>query len=284
MKTNTILLSLFFFLGLHAQEPINEDAVLLDPIVRPQVVETPAEPRERLVVPPENILKSKIVYRDGQKFTLQEIVPVDLPPIPEPPAPKPLTEEQLAARATRYAAAEKQVMLMLSATVYDSTHTLIRWSSHGEVPVRTFQAWSNVNFHHLTSLQRFKKKDTIYSFMFGIGDEDTAKSAARFARHGITYTPPTIPILPANSGTDPTFKVIFGNPTPADLEPIYGLHEIYKENHQALIAETERLKAIRTQEAAERLANPPDPTPDIIIQYWNIEKPATNTNQEETTK
>ena len=144
----------------------------------------------------ENILKSKIVYRDGQKFTLQEIVPVDLPPIPEPPAPKPLTEEQLAARATRYAAAEKQVMLMLSATVYDSTQTLIRWSSHGEVPVRTFQAWSNVNFHHLTSLQRFKKKDTIYSFMFGIGDEDTAKSAARFARHGITYTPPPFQYSP----------------------------------------------------------------------------------------
>jgi hypothetical protein len=182
-------------------------------------------------------------------------------------------------------------MLILSGTVYDSKHTLLRWTSQGEVPVRTFQAWSNVNFHQFTSLQRFKKKDTIYSFMFWLGDEDTVKTAARYARFNQRpnvqlriYTPPTIPELPADSGVEPTFKVISGEPTAADLEPIYGLHEIYKENHQALLAETQRIRAIRAQQEADRLANPPDPKPDIIIQYWNIEKPATNTNQEGTTK
>jgi hypothetical protein len=175
-------------------------------------------------------------------------------------------------------------MLMLSCTVYDGTHTLLRWTSRGEVPVRTFQAWSNVNFHNLTTLFHFKKNKTVYTLMFGVGDEDTAKTAARFARHGKTYTPPIIPELPADSGAEPTFQVISGEPTAADLEPIYGIHEIYKENHQALIAETQRIRAIRAQQEAERLANPPDPKPDIIIQYWNIEKPATNTNQEGTTK
>ena len=284
MKANTILFYLFLSFGLHAQEPSSNEAVLIDPIVRPQVVETPAEPQERLVVPPENIIKSKVVYRDGQKFTLQQIVPVELEPVPEPPAPKPLTEEQLAERAARQAAADKQVMFMLSCTVYDGTHTLLRWTSRGEVPVRTFQAWSNINFHNLTTLFHFKKNKTVYTLMFGVGDEDTAKTAARFAGHGKTYTPPTIPELPANSSTEPTFQVISGEPTAADLEPIYGLHEIYKENHQTLIAETERIRAVRAQQEAERLANPPDPKPDIIIQYWNIEKPATNTNEEGTTK
>jgi hypothetical protein len=276
---------------LHAQEPLTDEAVLLEPIVREPVAVAPAEPQERLVVPPENILESEVVYCDGQKFTLQQIVPVELEPIPEPPAPKPLTEEQLAARAARLAAADKQKMLILSGTVYDSKHTLLRWTSQGEVPVRTFQAWSNVNFHQFTSLQRFKKKDTIYSFTFWLGDEDTVKTAERYARFNQrpnskfrTYTPPTIPTLPADSGAEPTFQVISGEPTAADLEPIYGLHEIYKENHQALIAETQRINAVRAQQAAERLANPPDPKPDIIIQYWNIEKPATNTNEEGTTK
>ena len=282
MKTK--LLPLILLAALHAQEPVNEEAVLIDPIVREQVVETPAEPQERLVVPPENILKSKVVYRDGQKFTLQQIVPVELEPIPEPPAPKPLTEEQLAARAAKLATADKQVMLMLSCTVYDNAHTLIRWTSQGELPVRNFQAWSNVNFHNLTTLFHFKKNKTVYTLMFGVGDEDTAKTAARFARFGKTYTPPSIPALPDDSSTEPTFQVISGDPTPADLEPIYGLHEIYQENHQALIAEKNRINAIRAQEAAERLAHPPDPKPDLIIQYWNIEKPATNTNQEGTTK
>ena len=278
------LITILFLVALHAQEPISEEAVLIDPIVREPVAVTPAEPQERLVVPPENILQSKIVYRDGQRFTLQQIVPVELEPVPEPPAPTPLTEQQLAERAAKKEASDKQVLLMLSATVYNGSHTLLRWSSQGEVPVRTFQAWSNVNFHNLTTLYHFKKNKTVYSLMFGIGDEDTAKTAARYARHGRAYTPPTIPELPADSGTEPTFQVISGEPTAADLEPIYGLHEIYKENYQALIAETERIRAVRAQHAAERLANPPDPKPEIIIQYWDIEKPANKSNQDEATK
>ena len=291
MKKNIILLFCFISHSLHAQETISDEAILIDPIVHEPVAVIPAEPQECLVVPPENIIKSKIVYRDGQKFTLQQIVPVELEPIPDPPAPTPLTEVQLAAQAARVAAAGKQKMLMLSGTVYDNAHTLLRWTSQGEVPVRSFQAWSNVNFHHFNSLQRFKKNETTYSFMFWLGDEDTVKTAERYARFNKrstsqlgAYMPPTIPSLPVDSAGDPTFQVISGDPTPADLEPIYGLHEIYKENHLALIAETQRIKAIHAQEAAELLAHPPDPKPDIIIQYWDIEKPANNTNEGGTSK
>ena len=262
-----------FLIGtLAAKETVTDRATLIDPLVKePGAANAPAPEPERLKIDTEDILSSKVVYREGQKFTIQEIVPIDLPPIPAAPAPKPLTAEELAARDARIAQADPQRTLMLSCTVYDGTRTLITWSSQGVTPVQTYKAWSNVNFHHYDSLRRFKKNSTTYMLMFMIGDEDTARAAARAARAGMTYSPPLIPELPADSSTEPRFQVIQGNPSAEELAPLYGLHEIYRENHSELIAEHQRLTLERAQKAAERLANPPDPKPDIIIQHWTIE-------------
>jgi hypothetical protein len=160
---------------------------------------------------------------------------------------------------------------MFSCTVYDGGKTMIRWNSQGRQPVEFFTAWSNVNFHYFDSLGRFKKNDTTYTLMFGIGDTATAKMASLYARRNAIYTPPVMPALPEDGTLDPNFVVTQGNPTPADLQPLVGIHELFKEHHAAMIAEYQRLKLLREQEAAERAANPPDPKPDIIIQHWTIE-------------
>ena len=253
-----------FLIGtLAAKETVTDRATLIDPLVKePGAANAPAPEPERLKIDTEDILSSKVVYREGQKFTIQEIVPIDLPPIPAAPAPQPLTAEELAARDARIAQADPQRTLMLSCTVYDGTRTLITWNSQGVTPMQTYKAWSNVNFHHFDSLRRFKKNRTTYMLMFMIGDEDTARAAARAARAGKTYSPPLIPELPADSATSPGFQVIQGNPSAEELAPLYGLHEIYRENHSELIAEQQRLTLERAQKAAERLANPPDPKPD----------------------
>jgi hypothetical protein len=270
---------LLLIAAIQAQEPTISPATLIDPLVKePGAANAPAPEPERLKIDSEDILSSKVVYREGQKFTIQEIVPIDLPPIPEAPAPKPLTAEELAARNARIAQADPQRTLMLSCTVYEGNRTLITWNSQGVTPMQTYKAWSNVNFHHFDSLRRFKKNSTTYMLMFMIGDEDTARAAARAARAGKTYSPPLIPELPADSSTEPRFQVIQGNPSADELAPLYGLHEIYRENHNELIAEHQRLTLERAQKAAERLANPPDPKPDIIIQHWTIE-PKENTNE-----
>jgi hypothetical protein len=270
-----IIVTLLLVATIRAQEPAREDAVLIDPIaLQPTSSDAPAPEPERLKIDSEDILSSKVVYREGQKFTIQEIVPIDLPPIPAAPAPQPLTAEELAARDARIAQADPQRTLMLSCTVYDDTRTLITWNSQGVTPMQTYKAWSNVNFHHFDSLRRFKKNRTTYMLMFMVGDEDTARAAARAARAGKTYSPPLIPELPADSSTEPRFQVIQGNPSAEELAPLFGLHEIYRENHNELIAEHQRLTLERAQKAAERLANPPDPKPDIIIQHWTIDPSA----------
>lgn len=105
---------------------------------------------------------------------------------------------------------------------------------------------------------------------FGLVEENTVRTAARYARAGKTYTPPAIPKLPVDSTTSPQFIVTKGTPTAEDLAPIIGLHEIYQDHHKDLISEYIRNKALQEKEAAERLATPPDPKPDIVIQHWTV--------------
>lgn len=273
-----LLPSLLLTACLHAEEA----ATLIEPIIKPQIANpTPAPVQERLEVTPDEIISSKVVIRDGQKFTLQEIQPQDITPLPTPPPPQPLTPEQEAARVARRAAIGKVRTLMVSCTVHDGNKTLLRWSSIDKQPAEHFTAWSNVNFHHLASLTRYKKNDTTYHVMFGIGDVNTAQMTRFHALRNATYTPPTIPELPADAKTTPSYIVTEGNPTLEDIAPIDGLHEIFQQNHAALIAEHQRIQQQNAQRAAELAANPPDPKPDLIIRYWTPEKTLAEKQQEQ---
>jgi len=266
----------FFFLGsIVAQEPASSRATLLAPIIREPIVHPEPKPVLRLDIAPESVLESKDTIIDGQKITVQEIEPIALPPIPPTPEPLPLTAEQIAARDARLARAPKHRSLMLSCTVFDGKHTRIQGFTRTKDTTERWEAWSNINFHHFNSLPRFRKNDITYSLFFGIGDEDTVKAAARHARFGKTYNPPAIPELPADPTTQPRYIITKGNPTAEDLAPFIGLHELYQDHSKDFISEFERIKAIREREAAERLANPPDPKPDIIIQHWTVTPDAT---------
>ena len=268
MKAFFLLLSLTT--SIFAQKVETDRATLLAPIIPASVVQPEPQPVLRLDIAPESILESKERIINGQKITTQEITPITLPPIPPAPEPRPLTTEQIAARDARLARAPQHRSLMLSCTVFDGNHTRIQGFTRTKDNTERWEAWSNINFHHFNTVPRFEKNDIIYTLFFGIGDEDTVKAAARYVRIGKTYNPPAIPELPADPTIEPRFIVTKGKPTAEDLAPVFGLHELYKDNHKDLISEFERIKAIRDSEAAERLANPPDPKPDIVIQHWTV--------------
>ena len=270
------LLPLLLMGSLSSQDITTDRATLIVPIIRERVVQPEPQPVLRLEVAADSILESKDTVIDGQKITIQEIEPIALPPIPPPSAPRPLTAEQIAARDAMMARAPKHRGLMLSCTVYDGKHTRIYGTTRTKDTAHRWEAWSNVNFRHFNNILRFQKNDIVYSLLFGIGEEDTVRIAARYARAGKIYTPPSIPKLPADATAEPRFIVTKGNPTPEDLAPIIGLHELYEEHHKDLISEYQRIKALQELSAAERLANPPVPKPDIIIQHWSID-PSTQT-------
>jgi hypothetical protein len=265
-----LFLPLLLFSTLCAQESTASRATLIAPVISEPIKEKPPEPVLQLDIAPESVIESKTVTADGQKITLQEIEPITLPPLPEPPPQKLLTPEQLAARDAKLARAPKYRSLMLSCTVFDDKYTRIQGTTRTKDTTERWEAWSNINFHHFNRLPRFQKNDITYSLFFGIGDENTIKAAARYARIKRIYTPPAIPELPADPTTSPQFIVTKGTPTAEDLAPIIGLHEIYQDHHKDLISEYIRVKALREKEAAERLANPPAPKPDIVIQHWTL--------------
>ena len=65
---------LLLIAALQAQEPTISPATLIDPLVKePGAANAPAPEPERLKIDTEDILSSKVVYREGQKFTIQEI-------------------------------------------------------------------------------------------------------------------------------------------------------------------------------------------------------------------
>jgi hypothetical protein len=266
----TILILPMLLIGAITAEEENSRATLIAPIIREPIKEQPPEPVLQLDIAPESVIENKTFTADGQKITLEEITPITLPPLPEPLPQKPQTPEQLARRAELAAKAQLHRSLLLSCTVYDGTNTLIRGMTREKNVSRPWEVWSNVNFRHFNTFRSFQKKGITYSLLFGIGEENTARTAARYARAGKTYTPPVIPELPADPTTSPQFIVTKGNPTAEDLAPIIGLHEIYQDHHKDLISEYTRIKALQEKEAADRLANPPDPKPGIVIQHWTV--------------
>jgi|694.fasta_scaffold30548_3 hypothetical protein len=253
-----------------AQAQADDKAVLIPYNTTSSPAPQKAPPLE---INPDEILTSHEITKPDQKITIQELVPQPLASLPQPVSTPP-TNEQKAELRQRQINIGKRRLSMLSCTVHNGSHTHIRWTSQGRIPVERFEAWSNVNFHHLAGTGNFKKGDTNHHIMFGIGDENHQQSEIRATRFNRVYVPPQIPNLPENPINHPTFIITKGNPLPEDLAAIEGLHELYQIHHElftekwiAKKAETERL-------AQERAANPPDPTPDLIIRHWTPLNPS----------
>jgi hypothetical protein len=281
MKTKPLLLILL--VGTLAAQEATDRAILI-PVPPPG--DKPAPQRQHLEITPDEILSSRTIVRPDQTITIQEVTPQDLAPLPPPPPPQPLTPEQLAARATRIAERGLHRTSSLSCIVHhnhiDGTiRTHIRWNSQDKLPIETFEAWSNINFHHLTQTGNFKKGNTTHALLILCRDEYSQQLAARATRLNVPFTAPEIPTLPNDSTTLPTFVVTAGYPTAEDLAVIQGLHELYQNHHADFIAKLAQIKQQNAQAAAERAANPPDPTPDIIIRYWTPEKTLTEKRQEQ---
>lgn len=214
-------------------------------------------------------MASETIQQGDQTITIQKIVPIEIPPLPKPSpliestgSPLPLAQEPRQVT-------QKQRLVILSCTVYDNSHTLVTWTSQRKNPVQFFKAWSNVNFAHFAALHSFKKNEVVHSLMLCLDHEDTQKRKEMFARYGKTYQAPSIPVLPQNSCSDPTFIIVEGEPHDDDLSTIEGLHEIYQDHHADLIAGYECIRLRSEKESRERISAALRPKPEIIIQHWN---------------
>jgi hypothetical protein len=277
MKKNHFLAAFLITLSLlaHGQNTDDDTAFLL-PV--PQETAPAAPEAPTLEVTNAEILQTRTVLRPDQIITIQELTPQEITPLPEPPPPQAASAEN----PNRPVPSISHRMSMLSCTVHrddatSATRTHLKWTSQGKTPVEFYEAWSNIDFRDLSQVTTFEKKKVRHNVMFGINIESSAKSAELARRFGRTYTPPSIPALPANAASKPTFILTLGAPNADDLAVVEGLHELYKKHYKNFIAENKRIAKVNAREAAKLKANPPDPTPDVLIRYWIPETPISPT-------
>jgi hypothetical protein len=238
--------------SLQAQE--DSGAKLIGPVADG----TPAEPAPPRELPAFTIQSTTVRQLEDRKIIMQRVADPQLPDPPPPPAPA--TKEELEAlRASpewqeRIANYKPTKLILLSASVVDGKMSFVRWYHEGE----EFQAWSNVNFNHLSGFAEFESDKARYGFIMAVGDISSDKER-KFEWPG----------KPPELGVDyPAFTLVKGDESAGDaLAMMIALHDLYENEQDKLVAAHEgRLRARAEREAWLR-ANPPQPQ-DTVIQFW----------------
>jgi hypothetical protein len=234
---------------------------------------TPPPPVEKKAWPAVEVREVHERVLSDRKVTLQRIKNPGLPdPTPLAPPP-PLTEAELPVLRespewkAMVAKHQESRLLFISATVYDHQKTLVRWYGNGS-PMKSFAAWSNIDFNHFSGMGGFKSGGISYHFMMGVGNHDTVRWRARLEEAGREYEEPQAPELPVG---EPGFVLVEGDPNDAEgLAPIRGLHELYKTEAARLAAAYAGRERARAEQEAYLKAHPPVPE-DIVINYWKVQ-------------
>ena len=219
---------------------------------------------------------------------------VDDPRLPEPPAPIPAAALDDSGVSGRLARLNRHVestdLVFISATVYDHTRTLLRYSptgaGRGEI-----SAWSNLDFNCFSGFSTYQVKSAAgttqeYGLVMAISNENTKAPTTGFPakRHRNDLTLPDIPNLPDLASGGPMFIVTQGDAREeASVAVLQGLHDLYRvEGARMQAAHQTRTKA-QAERRAYLLANPPVPD-DITIRFWKRKPLSSDSKKQEVLK
>ena len=233
----------------------------------------PEPPKPKFIVPPQNILETKIHEQGGRQITIRKIAPIALPLPQKPAQPLDLKDPSVQERIAKFRATNRNYkMLLVGATVYrlkDSPpRSLVHiWPQAEGEPITV---WSSADFALLSGFPTFADSadsTTRLMLMWSVSNLDTRTAfQAKFARQ---FKAPEIPKFPVGKAT---FVISSGNPTPQTLASIQSLHDLYNNEHARLAAAYEGRQRAQLQHEAYLKANPPQPK-DITLDYWRIERP-----------
>lgn len=244
--------------------------------------------RMRVVEPPE--MEGLPPVQGWIKATVQR---VDDPKLPDPPAPIATSVPAGSAVSARLARLNKHDqsadLVFISATVYDHTRTLLRYSptgaGRGEI-----SAWSNLDFNCFSGFSNYQVKEADgktreHGLVMAISNEETKAPPTAFsAKRHRTYQAPEIPKLPDLASGGPTFIVTQGDThEKASVAVIQGLHDLYQvEGARMQAAYQTRIKAEK-ERRTYLLANPSVPE-DITVRFWKRKSLASDLKKQEVLK
>lgn len=237
----------------------------------PPPPQAPPPPRDF----PELVVEHTLVRQlPDRKLTIHRVAD---PQLPTPPAPKkqepldldkPEVQAWLAQMHQKYENDQATSrMVFLSATVYDHQRTFLRGSVTGMGrKAESFEAWSNIDFNHLSGFGSMEYKGIQYQLIMAIGNADSEKSRSLAAQHDLRspfdYAPQISVVEPSYLFSD-SDQAVKGE----SKNLLEGLHDLYRHQKSELIQAYEGREKSRKARALELIRNPPKPK-DTVITYW----------------
>ncbi len=169
---------------------------------------------------------------------------------------------------------QRNVFVLLSATVYDREVTELRWFEEG----KTYHVYSNIDFNYITGIGQFETDDTAYLLILGIGNETraaVAEAEKNAAAQG--YVRDTLKSLPDIGQFPQDYSAYFVAEDSADEDgkafaALDALHAYYDANRDQLQKAYQEREATRIEQERWLKAHPPVPQ-NTVINFW----PAENT-------
>lgn len=201
----------------------------------------------------------ELPWAGGGKLILQAIAPPSALPaaLPDKAAHAPAEELKTAPVPTP---SKPLRLVFLSAVVHEGGRSFLQWEELGR-PGQTGQAWSNIDFHHLSVLPGLEADGVEYLFLFSVAQAGAPYPASRQAA----------PALPALEAAAPAFALVdspFADE--ALLAPVRGLHALYQQQGPRLAQAAARRDERLRQQARDAAAAPP---PIYTLRYWREKAP-----------
>ena len=202
------------------------------------------------------------------------------PGLADPPAPLPVlppSDPLVIARMKQLRESYRGTeLVLLSATVFDHSRTLLRIYPNGNVNGE-ITAWSNIDFSHFSGFSRYRVNNTDgtfcdYGLLMGIGNADTFRMRKRLAKYGHDYNLPEIPELPDLAISGPSFVVTGGQTDGRVMDALAQVHDLYRKEGVRMEEAYHAREKANAERYAYLLKNPPVPD-DIVIRFWQRDQP-----------
>ena len=157
----------------------------------------------------------------------------------------------------------------VSATVYDNEATFLRVHTQSGGESQVTEAWSNVDWRHLSGFASFEGRGQTFSFLLMAGDSsiEALKKAKELNPEIVVPEPPNN--LPKIGSAGPRYTVgkEAANHEVA-LEFLEAIHDLYEEKETELIEAHEKRVADQIARQEQLRLNPPKKK-DVEVHFWN---------------
>ena len=225
-------------------------------------------PPVEAVEPPDfRVRSSQVQQKADHKLIFQMVEKPVLLEKKKPAASEP-TEEELQAMRERVEEALPQEaapkFVVLSATIYDQQISYVQWLFEK----KNFEAWSNLNFNHLSGFTQFQGRGQKYTVMMAL-----TNSTAKYLEQSATEYPEELRFQAPEGLTSleewgPGYMLVAGDESNDEaMKLMDALHDLYDNEGSRLKAACEERERNRIQREEELRRNPPVKE-DVTIHMW----------------